>query len=816
MTQSDRYEIVKGKVIASNESSISPEKPAAKSKRNKALSACMPSNQARQKSSTCNQEEKVILFVGCTQNGKSSLIRSILQYGGYEKEAAAIEVGIGNDSTTKKVSSYKVVINIKSHILKDEHGQTVHFLDDYSTLYEFRPSTLSSGHHIHLLLIDTPGLDDSDNSKEAEKQDNGQVVTSGSQMRTVDEKHKLAVLQALGAVKKVHAVCFVISLQNTLGRATQDLTREYISIFEQSNLNAAFHFAHTYVNQENMFDEKTLNRPVVLEETFGLRGRNVKHHYIDNVALEGDPISEHFANLGIARLLESLESANGQPTTSLRYPKATAHLSMDRDLSQSIDTLQRSWQREISLLEDKISELEASKAPLDAAGKVLYDSWSKLSDQIRDLDTESLWPIGSQELSESFTFLDYTWLHFGISTQVTIRDIDVSKRDDAVWEKYPSGKGTKYCSGVLKSSRGRSVFGSIKLWGWKKEAKAEELRSLRRERDEVWSDYKATLSKIENTNSEIENIKKEIETLSGKITELQVEKCHLQLEYIPIEMIRSNACYFGTPDVLSYSLGHGMKRQLPTGLLPRTNISSEEITKRCMKEELEFSDLVKLCSLAVKGIQADSAQKLKIKNQLLELKVTNLDEIAQVNARIKSGGLWSCKTDISTLSEPHRAEAVTYLQDLALELEPRLRYSHASITAALQEEHRRLEEKLGVLRSGISKVEELLKGSRQTEAKWVELQAKHKQSLEAVKMMKSLLSGFSLQIGAFTIVRTGINDLGEDSQEPWIRLVESLKTVYECDADRFWDAFSTPKDSSGGSGAASAGLPPSNPFRSRK
>lgn len=768
MTRSDQYETVKGKIVASNESSIPPEKPKARS------SVCMPSSRGRRKSDRCDQEEKVILFVGCTQNGKSSLIRSILQYGGYEKEATAIEVGIGNDSTTKKVSSYKVVINIESHILKDENGKTVHFVDDDSTLYELKPFALPSSHHVHLLLIDTPGLDDSDNSKEAEIQQGG---TSGFQMRTVDEKHKLAVLQALGAIEKVHTICFVLSLENTLGRATQDLTREYMSIFEQSNLNTSFHFAHTYVNVENMFDEKTLNRPVVFEETFGLRGKNVKHHYIDNVALEGDPISEHFAKLGISRLLESLENVKGQPTTNLRYPKTTAHRSMDRGLSESIDTLQRSCQREISLLKGKISKLEASKAPLDAAGKVLFESWSNLCDKVRDLDTESLWPIGDQQLSQEFSFLEYTWLRFNISTQAIIRDIDVTKCDNAEWEKYPSGKGTKYCSAVLKSSFGRSVSGSIQLWGWKKEARAEELRSVRREKAETRSDYDTTMSKIPKINSEIEDIGKEIETLKSKIMELEVEKGHIQLDYIPIEAIKSNHCHFGTPDILSYSLGHGMKRKIPTSLLPRTNVPSEEITKKCIEEELEFSDLVMLCTKTIEGIEADLSRKLKIKNQLLELEVTNLDEIAQMNTRIKVGGSWSCKTDIKTLSRPDRVEAATYLQDLSLELESRIKGGRASITAALQKEHEQLEKRLGVLRSGISKVEELLKYNKQMKVKWAELLAQHNTSLKAVKMMTILMSSSDLPIGAFTIVRIGINDLGEDSREPWIRLLKSLRTA---------------------------------------
>src|SRR3979490_361807 len=100
----------------------------------------------------CNQEEKAVVLVGCTQNGKSSLIRTILRYGGYMKEAAAVEIGIGNKSTTKYVSSHKVAINIRRHEVNDEEGNAVPFVDEDTDIYDLVPESYQSGRHVHLLL----------------------------------------------------------------------------------------------------------------------------------------------------------------------------------------------------------------------------------------------------------------------------------------------------------------------------------------------------------------------------------------------------------------------------------------------------------------------------------------------------------------------------------------------------------------------------------------------------------------------------------------------------------------------------------------
>ena len=191
--------------------------------------ASMPKLKLLSKDCTCGQEEKVIILVGCTQPGKSSLIRSILDYGEYNTEADKMKIGsFWNKSTTKDLSSFQAVINIHEHYLKRIESRAqgagkedvimyANINSGPEDLCDLIPDSKPSERHIHIRTIDTPGLDDSDNAKDIERRTKEQGTGNISQMRTVDEKHKSAVLEALANETKIHAVYFVLSMRTLLG-----------------------------------------------------------------------------------------------------------------------------------------------------------------------------------------------------------------------------------------------------------------------------------------------------------------------------------------------------------------------------------------------------------------------------------------------------------------------------------------------------------------------------------------------------------------------------------------------------------------------
>lgn len=197
----------------------------------------------------------------------------------YEESQKAL-LGIGNKSETKEVASFKAVVSIQDHVLTDDKGEILKVdmeeeqdIDDFE---EYTPKSSPSGKHVHLRIIDTPGLDDSDTVNE-EKTTKGDANSSAN-TRKVDEMHKLAILQALAEAGEIHSVCFVLSLDSTLGAATQELLGDYLSIFRLYKLDGYYNFANTKVGSERLFGERALRRPAAVQGLFHLDAKNIKHH----------------------------------------------------------------------------------------------------------------------------------------------------------------------------------------------------------------------------------------------------------------------------------------------------------------------------------------------------------------------------------------------------------------------------------------------------------------------------------------------------------------------------------------------------------
>jgi hypothetical protein len=722
------------------------------------------------------------------------MIRSIFEYGGYTDEAKKVEVGSGNSSTTKEVSSHEVVIDIREHFLKDSEGKILDVKKD-TDLYEeeYEPGSRPTGQHIHLLMLDTPGLDDSDNSIEAEKRSKERGDRGGSQMKTVDETHKLAVLKALGDIPKVHSVCFVLSLENTLGNATQDLTQQYLEIFEQSKLNASYHFAHTYVNVENMFEEKVVNRPSVIRQTFGIKPGQAKHHKIDNLPIEDDPISVHFAELAISELLSSLAKEKGQPTSKLRYPKSAAHRSMDQGLQQSLDMLERSWEKELSELKTSISSLQSSKRPLITRKNVQYSNFTEARARYDKLNTTDLVEINSQYLHDDAHFFSSVRLYFNVSSKVPIRDYKLSPAGSATWHgPYGTVIGTNNCSAMLKAEWGDSAGGSITLMGWKKEHKADELQKAKEEKDEAWEEYSSTVKEIEAIDKKINSTESSIGPLQQKLKDLLQDRNFAKLDYIPMSKIKTNAAYFGRPGFLCYAFGQGAARMIPQVLLHSdySNIPWSKFRSHFDGLDEEVKLLLEICRETLTTVGVDFRRKNAIKKNLVELKRMTADGDSEAARRIQSAKMSpyqpaTRKSHLDGLSVEDRAEAKKHLGILHSQLKSRVDGSIAYINNNLVEEAGRLGERGKLLDDGIARVEERLKISRKLESKWQEEERGHRGSQSSIEAIRKVLKDSMASLAVFTILRMGMAEGGPTSQTPWDLLLAELREYYLCDPKRF-------------------------------
>lgn len=741
----------------------------------------------------CGQEEKAVIFVGCTQNGKSSLIRAICDYGGYGVEAKEIGVGLGVISTTKDVSEFKVTIDIKDHYLKDAEGRIID-VDENTELYECEPDSSPSGKHIHLRMLDTPGLDDSSNERDDvnERQEKG--VDIDSQMRSVDEKHKLAVLHALASLEKVHSVCFVLSLQNTIGKATQDIIRQYSSIFEKSQLDASFHFAHTYVTVENMFDKKVITRPSIIEETFNVKAKRLEHHFIDNLPLEDDPISKHFADWAIADLLSSLIDETGQATTGIRYPKESpVYNKMDGDLKETLRILEHSRQIELSDQQTKSSRLQNSIKPLKAKEDVQRQEWTKLLDEYKDLDTYDLVQIGFEHKSEPAHFFSCSKVKFNISAKAPIRDWETSSKfPDSNWfGPDQSTKGTKSCEAALESNGwGGAVEGSVKLLGWKKEANSSTLVRLKKEEEDAYSEYQSTKSRIEQLEQQIQESESEAAALEAFIKSLEVDLKILRMEYIDMPRLKTHAPYFGSPNIICYAHGLGLQRPIEMLLLPDELFPTPKLSMLLTQKKFSFHNLVSITRATLRAISIDLCHKRKFRTQLLAMTNTTRDLVGSVNEKTTGHRLWTQPDHyIETLNAEERAEFAPHFDLLCAELRTRTATSDDAMLATFDEEIAHLQGRIAVLERATIQIDESVKQSCQAEKMWEDKLADAEASLTVVKAAQNLLDGIGeMSLGVFSLLRRAYIEC-EDWAEAWERLLLGLKEAYLCNKENFNEVF---------------------------
>ncbi|MCJ1279944.1 hypothetical protein MMC21_007769 [Puttea exsequens] len=727
----------------------------------------------------CSQEEKIVVFVGCTANGKSSLIRSILEYAGHNLEADGVEVGIGNKSTTKIISSYRTTVKIKDHSLKDYDGCIVE-VDKDTDIYELEPVASRSDRHVHLLMLDTPGLDDSDNLKVEEARNGVESIGGGLQMRTVDEIHKFAVIEALVEAGMLHSVCFVLSIENTLGEATQRVLKEYLAIFEKSKLDNHYIFAHTYVNAENMFSSKASIRPQIIEETFSIKKGSTSHHLINNVPLHDDPISQHFADFALSNFLDSLSGMTGQPTGDVCYPKSDAHNTMDEDLILSVDIFERFLKEQITVLTNDISRLEASKRPLELRRDVEKTIWLELYEHFQKLDSEELVEIGYQFKQERAHLTSCTKLYFSLTAKAPIRDYKLSD-NGCLWSGLQNiQKGVhKYCSATLEAAWGDSASGSITLLGWKKEALVAEVTRAKKEEGDAWSDYGQTKTQVEELETKIENARGDIALHTENLEVLNRLRDAIRTDHISLEDIRTHGRYFVVPNLCCYTFDQRTPL-FPQTLLPYTNISRSDVSEEYAQKVAQASKAIEISTVTLRALELDLERKERTIEQLTSRRMAIIEKIVDNKAKNAEFQRWQPKSHIANLSPRTRAEVLKPLSAFQTELTIRLDRADDLISAGFNAENEALKKRAEFFQRSVEKMAALIDANKHVRAKWTTILLDHEASLQAARDMVALSTKDLLSVGSFTLLRKAIDEFGPESRVPWERLFESWREVSRC------------------------------------
>ncbi|KAF4501898.1 hypothetical protein FAGAP_1869 [Fusarium agapanthi] len=739
----------------------------------------------------CGQEEKIVVLVGRTQHGKSSLIRSILDYSGFEKEADRVKVGsFGNNSTTKHTKQFAVCVNLQRHALTDGDGnERVVDLekDDIEDMYDFLPSTEATSDHVHLRILDTPGLDDSDNLKEAEKAVN---VGGSLQVRVIDERHKFSILRAISVLGKIHTVCFVLDIGNNLGASIQSQFKEYLEIFTLSKLAASFHFAHTKVDIDKRFLEKTRKRPAAVDKTFNLV-HNSSHHFIENLPDKDDEISIHFSNWGLSGLLRSISAHRAQPITQLKYPKSDAQMLMDEILKSCLKTEEAEWAGEIDTLEAQKSQWTSTKRGLDKRAITEMASWKKVCVQAEELDKTTLVQVGFQEKHERSHFFSRSRLSFFVHASSPIRHFELEKgaKDGGCdWVDHPTVLGTfgkdYFSADLISCGSGTSIWGRIKLMGWIKEVKADELKVFREEETEAWKDYTTTMRRAEAIEARILEADQEVQDLRQRIKEFQSRYSCLSLSYIPMEILKTSSQYLASIGIISYAYGIGLKIDLPSASALNPSQVQSDHKKEFEEKQRVSSAMQKIATTAVKELARDRRKQIEIVISLQKTIKTIERHLGATKLQLASVEKWHPPA-YPKIVWSHSEEAMTMLDDFTSSLHNHMNSSTGATEEVLYQRWEMLQKRLNIVRKGIATLEPLILETERAEERYKLEVEDLDASIAAAGYMLKMLPRGSLFVGIIAALR------GNAHKKPLEQLEAiyiQLKEVYLCDGDT-WKNF---------------------------
>lgn len=185
-----------------------------------------------------------ILFIGQTQAGKSCLIKSFFQYNNLTVPDN-LKIGNGDHSTTKETTIYSLDLNTKIY---DQNK-------------------------ISLDLIDTPGLDDSNDN---------------------NEHIMIDILNSLDIIKQIGTICFVINSNSAYTGTFLQIFKYYtdiLSLFKNRLVIVHTNFGY----EKKISNEKRINQRI--DNFYNSTGFKGKHFFIDCVNNSSNIYSDQIKKL---------------------------------------------------------------------------------------------------------------------------------------------------------------------------------------------------------------------------------------------------------------------------------------------------------------------------------------------------------------------------------------------------------------------------------------------------------------------------------------------------------------------------------------
>lgn len=733
---------------------------------------------------------KNVIFIGATQNGKSSTIQSILKYGQYYEEAKMFREGRSNVSETKKVTSFEAAIPIKDHHLWDKSTDETADLDpmDFVGRGDLESVPVETGQRLLINVIDTPGLNDSENAQVAKDYAKlrGVEVESldTSLLGLVDDQHMYSVLLAILEAKTIHAVCFVVTTELGYGESLQKIVKSYMRIFKLSNMPVNYHVAHTYVDLDKLEDpeQDILGREREFEKDFETRA---KHHFLDNDPSIYISLSQHYANLAISKMLKSFCKDGGVKATSLKYPKSKAS-TVDHDLRQSYEILRRHLEFEEESLQKEINKAKNEKSPWESSERRNTSKILDLQERIDELDTNEELLFDSYPRYKEWKFWgDWTpSVSWNLAIDYPIARANAkSNRSGRFLGEALDGKTYKI---TFQADERCDAEGVVRLWVRKSDKCATDIAALKSERDAAQRDLNEARREIAAIEKRIEAARAKKNKLPKALLEFQKDVAIIAGDHWPLEKFRASGRYFVTAQVLPSAVGYGLNTRAAKSMLPRNSMNNYNEKAALDKERARHEKMKRSREAGMHLFELDVQRKLDAVRVLQDLERRSRVELLEM-VQIRKAQHVPFQPR-PTAVPPHKAtpeeklEFRKIVRKAAADIAQRTQSSYDQVQAVLTSEEEFAGGYLTRISDALKDAQKLLGSAERAREAWQGKIRLHEACIRAAREVHKMVGMDEMGIGVFTVLRKAID---KGAENPYIAVYgeqitcEELKMQYD-------------------------------------
>ncbi|KAF3917567.1 hypothetical protein AA313_de0202875 [Arthrobotrys entomopaga] len=305
-----------------------------------------------------------VLVVGETQQGKSTLIRNLLEYA--KLPDADIKIGNGNRACTANPQDYEMDIPLRSYHLEDHIGNPIKVdKDSYSDLIDYgeddakvvQDSPDDQVETLRFRFLDTPGLND----------------TEGR-----DVELMAAILGKVAEMKSVNAVIYVRKIDKHFGNSFHD----FLGYFQRSMPSLAggliiVHSAYTTMKVEKFLREGKSAAELRRDAFQAATGLDLAHFFMDNNPDVYSPLAVMQSLNETHNLLTHIKVQPQHPASDFRLLKTPGMQSVDMNIANALLELKRVLQ----------TQLEEAKKSLSAAQQHVLEDEVELAKIKRQIDT---------------------------------------------------------------------------------------------------------------------------------------------------------------------------------------------------------------------------------------------------------------------------------------------------------------------------------------------------------------------------------------------------------------------------------------------